>query len=87
MLKKNDIIQVAISDLSHKGAGVAKHDGFVFFVDNALPEEVIDMRVLKVNKNSGFGKVEAYHYLSPARNADVNLTYLRTGIADLGHLT
>ncbi|WP_146664334.1 class I SAM-dependent RNA methyltransferase, partial [Escherichia coli] len=45
------------------------------------------MRVLKVNKNSGFGKVEAYHYLSPARNADVNLTYLRTGIADLGHLT
>ncbi|HER2679765.1 TPA: 23S rRNA (uracil(1939)-C(5))-methyltransferase RlmD [Streptococcus pyogenes] len=87
MLKKNDIIQVAISDLSHEGAGVAKHDGFVFFVDNALPEEVIDMRVLKVNKNSGFGKVEAYHYLSPARNADVNLTYLRTGIADLGHLT
>lgn len=52
-----------------------------------MPEEVIDMRVLKVNKNSGFGKVEAYHYLSPARNADVNLTYLRTGIADLGHLT
>lgn len=31
MLKKNDIIQVAISDLSHEGAGVAKHDGFVFF--------------------------------------------------------
>ncbi|MGG6831918.1 UNVERIFIED_CONTAM: 23S rRNA (uracil(1939)-C(5))-methyltransferase RlmD [Streptococcus canis] len=86
MLTKNDIIQVEISDLSHEGVGVAKHDGLVFFVDNALPGEVIDMRVLKINKNRGFGKVEAYHRLSLARNRDVNLAYLRTGIADLGHL-
>lgn len=86
MLTKNDIIQVEISDLSHEGVGVAKHDGLVFFVDNALPGEVIDMRVLKINKNRGFGKVEAYHRLSSARNRDVNLAYLRTGIADLGHL-
>ncbi|XHX10561.1 23S rRNA (uracil(1939)-C(5))-methyltransferase RlmD [Streptococcus dysgalactiae subsp. equisimilis] len=86
MLKKNDVITVAISDLSHEGAGVAKHDGFVFFVDNALPGEIIDMRVLKVNKNSGFGKVEAYQKLSPARNQAIDVTYLRTGIADFGHL-
>ena len=37
-------------------------------------------------QNRGFGKVEAYHRLSSARNRDVNLAYLRTGIADLGHL-
>ena len=35
-------------------------DGFVFFVDNALPGEVIKMRVLKLKKNIGFGKVEEY---------------------------
>ncbi|HEL1115957.1 TPA: 23S rRNA (uracil(1939)-C(5))-methyltransferase RlmD, partial [Streptococcus equi subsp. zooepidemicus] len=86
MLSKNDIVQVEISDLSHDGLGIAKHEGFVFFVENALPSEIIQMRVLKVNKNSGFGKVEAYLTTSPMRQKKLDVTYLRTGIADLGHL-
>lgn len=86
MLKKNDIVEVEIVDLTHEGQGVAKWDGFVFFVENALPGEKIMMRVLKVNKNSGFGKVESYITVSPERNQDVDLIYLRTGIADLGHM-
>lgn len=49
MLKKNDIIEVEIVDLSHEGAGVAKVDGHVFFVENALPGEVIrKRRVLQI---------------------------------------
>ena len=36
MLEKNSIVEVEITDLSHEGAGVAKVDGFVFFVENAL---------------------------------------------------
>ncbi|WOK45151.1 23S rRNA (uracil(1939)-C(5))-methyltransferase RlmD [Streptococcus equi subsp. equi] len=86
MLSKNDIVQVEISDLSHDGLGIAKHEGFVFFVENALPGEIIQMRVLKVNKNSGFGKVETYLTTSPMRQKKLYVTYLRTGIADLGHL-
>lgn len=86
MLEKNSIVEVEITDLSHEGAGVAKFDGFVFFVENALPGETIKMRVLKVKKNIGFGKVEEYLTLSPYRNQDVNVDYLRTGIADFGHL-
>ena len=39
MLKKNDVIEVEIVDLSHDGAGVAKVEGLVFFVENALPTE------------------------------------------------
>ena len=54
MLNKNDIVEVEIVDLTHEGSGVAKVDGFVFFVDNALPGEVIRMRVLKLKKNIGF---------------------------------
>lgn len=86
MLKKNDVIEVEIVDLSHDGAGVAKAEGLVFFVENALPTERICMRILKVNKKIGFGKVEAYLTKSPYRNEDVDVAYLRTGIADLGHL-
>ena len=87
MLNKNDIVEVEIVDLTHEGAGVAKVDGFVFFVDNALPGEVIKMRVLKLKKNIGFGKVEEHVTLSPNRNQDIDATYLRSGIADFGHMT
>ncbi|MGT2960572.1 23S rRNA (uracil(1939)-C(5))-methyltransferase RlmD [Streptococcus caballi] len=86
MLEKNDIVEVVISDLSHEGMGVAKVDGFVFFVENALPNEVIKMRVLKLRKRIGYGKVEEYLRLSPYRNNNLDVAYLRTGIADLGHL-
>jgi len=87
MLKKNDIVEVEISDLSHDGAGIAKVDGLVFFVDNALPTEKIRMRVLKVKKNIAFGKVESYLAKSAYRSDNLTVDYLRTGIADLGHLT
>ncbi|HHG8234938.1 TPA: 23S rRNA (uracil(1939)-C(5))-methyltransferase RlmD [Streptococcus pneumoniae] len=87
MLKKNDIVEVEIVDLTHEGAGVAKVDGLVFFVENALPSEKILMRVLKVNKKIGFGKVEKYLVQSPHRNQDLDLADLRSGIADLGHLS
>lgn len=86
MLKKNDIVEVEIVDLTHEGAGVAKVDGLVFFVENALPSEKILIRVLKVNKKIGFGKVEEYLVQSPHRNQDLDLAYLCSGIADLGHL-
>ncbi|EGC26637.1 23S rRNA (uracil-5-)-methyltransferase RumA [Streptococcus sanguinis SK678] len=86
MLKKNDVIEVEIVDLSHEGAGVAKAEGLVFFVENALPGELIRMRVLKVNKKIGFGKVEEFLRTSDQRNENLDMAYLRTGIADLGHL-
>ncbi|MBF1722982.1 MAG: 23S rRNA (uracil(1939)-C(5))-methyltransferase RlmD [Streptococcus sp.] len=86
MLKKNDMIEVEIVDMSHEGAGVAKAEGLVFFVENALPGELIRMRVLKVNKKIGFGKVEEFLRTSDQRNENLDMAYLRTGIADLGHL-
>ncbi|TWT16489.1 23S rRNA (uracil(1939)-C(5))-methyltransferase RlmD [Streptococcus sp. sy010] len=85
-MQKNDIIRVQVTDLSHDGLGVVRHEGKVFFVDNALPNEEIDMRILKLAKNISYGKVERWISQSPYRQEDVALAYLRTGIADLGHL-
>ena len=36
MLKKNDIVEVEIVDLTHEGAGVAKVEGLVFFVETVF---------------------------------------------------
>lgn len=85
MLEKNDVIETEIVDLSHEGKGIAKVDGMVFFVENALPNERILMRVLKIKKTIGFGKVEEYLSKSPYRVDDLDIAYLRTGIADFGH--
>ncbi|MDN5412297.1 MAG: 23S rRNA (uracil(1939)-C(5))-methyltransferase RlmD, partial [Lactococcus sp.] len=83
---KNDIFEAEVIDLTHEGAGVVKVDGYPFFVENALPGEKIEMRVLKTGKKFGFGKVETYLSQSEHRVSDINLDYLRTGIADFGHL-
>lgn len=58
----------------------------VFFVENALPGERLLMRILKLNKKIGFGKVEELLVKSPHRNDAIDAAYLRTGIADFGHL-
>ena len=45
------------------------------------------MRVLKVGKSFGFGRVDEFISQSEHRTTQLNLDYLRTGIADFGHLT
>ncbi|MDO4634424.1 MAG: 23S rRNA (uracil(1939)-C(5))-methyltransferase RlmD [Streptococcus sp.] len=86
LIRKNDIIEVTIDDLSHDGLGIAKVNGFVFFIENALVNERLLMRVLKVKKNVGYGKVETFIEYSPSRNQKLSKDYIRSGIADLGHL-
>ena len=85
--KKNDIFEAEVLDLTHEGQGVVKVDSYPFFVDNALPGERIKMRVLKVGKSFGLGRVDEFISQSEHRTTQLNLDYLRTGIADFGHLT
>ncbi|KYG91285.1 23S rRNA (uracil-5-)-methyltransferase RumA [[Bacillus] sp. KCTC 13219] len=56
-VKKNDRLTVTIEDLTHDGNGVAKVGGFPLFIAGALPEELVQVHVLKVLKNYGFAKV------------------------------
>lgn len=54
---KNEIVEVTIEDLTHEGAGVAKIDGYALFIPKALPGELVKVKVIKVNKGYGFGKL------------------------------
>ncbi|MFN7251394.1 MAG: 23S rRNA (uracil(1939)-C(5))-methyltransferase RlmD [Anaerobacillus sp.] len=54
---KNEIIEVTIEDLTHEGAGVAKIDGYALFIPKALPGERAKVKVIKVNKGYGFGRL------------------------------
>ncbi|WP_282156032.1 23S rRNA (uracil(1939)-C(5))-methyltransferase RlmD [Cytobacillus gottheilii] len=56
-VQKNDYIQVEFEDLTHDGAGVAKVDGYPIFVQGALPGEKANIKVIKVNKGYGIGRL------------------------------
>ncbi|MEC1179751.1 23S rRNA (uracil(1939)-C(5))-methyltransferase RlmD [Metasolibacillus meyeri] len=64
-VKKNDRLTVTIEDLTHDGNGVAKVDGYPLFITGALPQELVQVHVLKVLKNYGFAK--ALDILEPSK--------------------
>lgn len=64
MIKKNEIYNIRITDLSVNGEGIGKVDGYALFVKNALPSELIKTLVVKTNKSYGYGK--ALEILEPS---------------------
>lgn len=84
-IKKNDVLEVTIADLTYEGMGVAKIDHFPIFIENALPEEVVAIKVVKVLKKFAFGIVTEFIKKSPYR-VEADKKMLQTGIAPLQHL-
>ncbi|WP_068676871.1 23S rRNA (uracil(1939)-C(5))-methyltransferase RlmD [Oceanobacillus sp. Castelsardo] len=56
-VKKNETITLTFEDLTHEGNGVGKVDGYPLFVPYGLPGEEATVKVVKVNKNFGYGKL------------------------------
>ncbi|CAG9610587.1 23S rRNA (uracil(1939)-C(5))-methyltransferase RlmD [Pseudoneobacillus rhizosphaerae] len=66
-VQKNDYIDVVFEDLTHDGAGVAKVDGYPLFIPNGLPGEKAKVKVIKVNKGYGIGRLVELYEKSPYR--------------------
>ena len=56
--KKNDMVRLEITDMTAEGMGVGKIDGYALFVKDAIVGDVLDVRIVKVKKNYGYGRVE-----------------------------
>ena len=63
-MKKNDILTAIVSSYGSEGEGIVKIDGYTIFVPFAIPGEKIRFKILKVNKNIAFARVE--EVLTPA---------------------
>ncbi|MDN6639664.1 MAG: 23S rRNA (uracil(1939)-C(5))-methyltransferase RlmD [Tetragenococcus sp.] len=85
-IEKNQELEVTVTDLTYLGMGVAKTEGYPIFIENALPEEKIKVKIVKVGKKFGFGKILTIIQESPHRQAVENEDLLRTGIVPLSHL-
>ncbi len=64
-VSKNQEIILKITDLSHEGLGVGKYEGYTLFIADALPEELIRARVVKVNRRFGYARL--LEILEPSR--------------------
>lgn len=86
-VQKNDFIEVMFEDLTHDGAGVAKIDGYPLFVANGLPGEKAKIKVTKVGKGYGFGRLIELYEKSPYRVDAPCPIYKECGGCQLQHLS
>lgn len=63
-MKKNEIYVGTVTSYGSEGEGIIKADGITVFVPFAIPGEKVRFKVLKVNKNIAFAKIE--EVLTPA---------------------
>lgn len=86
-VQKNEYIDVKFEDLTHEGNGVAKVDGYPLFVPNCLPGEKAKIKVIKVNKGYGFGRLIELYEKSPDRVEPDCPIYRECGGCQLQHLS
>lgn len=65
--QKNQLLTVNISDMSTEGEGVGKVDGYTFFIKDTVIGDEAQIRVVKLKKNYGYGRLEKVLTPSPFR--------------------
>ncbi|MCE5090960.1 23S rRNA (uracil(1939)-C(5))-methyltransferase RlmD [Staphylococcus devriesei] len=87
VINKNDIKQGTVIDLTHEGHGVVKFDRYPIFVPNALIDEDIEFKIIKVKKNFAIGKLMNVIKESENRVEPPCKYYWKCGGCQLQHMT
>ena len=86
-VKKNETVTLTFEDLTHEGNGVGKIDGYPLFVPQVLPGEEAEVKVVKVNKNYGYGKLIKLKKSSPNRVTPPCNVFYKCGGCQLQHMS
>lgn len=86
-MKKNDEFIGVCSGLTENGLGVVRHEGFCFFVKDALVDEEVLVHVTSVKKNYGYGFVKKHLKVSSNRIEPKCGVYKQCGGCQLQHLS
>lgn len=85
-IKKNEEYIVNIIDYGMDGEGVAKIQDFTIFIPNAMKDEKVKIRIVKVLSSYAYGKVITILEKSPYRVESDCATYQRCGGCNLRHI-
>ena len=80
------MVKVKITDMDFQGRGVARVDNIVTFVDNALKDEIVEIKIEKENKKFKEAKVIKIENESQNRITPQCPYYLKCGGCDLMHI-
>ncbi|MBQ1903499.1 MAG: class I SAM-dependent RNA methyltransferase, partial [Ruminococcus sp.] len=70
MLTKNEEIVLEITDITNEGNGVGRYDGVAVFVAGTAVGDVVNCKIVKVNKSYCYGIVTGFITKSPYRIGD-----------------
>lgn len=85
--EKNQLVDVLFEDITHEGAGVCKPEGMPIFVPGGLPGEKAQIKITKMQKTHGFGRLMKVLKPSPNRVEPKCEVYNQCGGCQLQHLS
>ncbi|MDO4369329.1 MAG: methyltransferase [bacterium] len=86
-MRVQDYFDVVILDDNHNGMGFVIISGVPVFVRNALKDEFVKVRIVKIFKKYALGEVAEFYKISPLRKSDVCSFYLTCGGCNLFHVS
>jgi len=66
-VKKGQIIEVEVCDVAFGGRGIARVDGLVVFVEQAIPGDRVAARIVKKKRNHAVARIDSIIQSSPHR--------------------
>ena len=86
-IRKNEDYIINIDSYGHEGEGVGKIQNFTVFVKGAIKGETVKVKLIKVNKNYGVGKLLEVINQADCRTEAVCSIYKRCGGCNLQHIS
>lgn len=86
-IKKGDIIKLKIEAAGSGGEGIARMDGFVFFVNGAAPGDEAEVKIETVKKAYASGRISKLLSPSPFRTSPACPYYEKCGGCQLQHIS
>ncbi len=87
MVKRNQILEVEITSMTHEGMGVGRYEGFAIFVQGAIEGERVRVEIIKLLKSYAIARVIELIQASPFRAEPYCPAYKRCGGCSLQHMS
>ena len=87
MLRKNELIDLTITDITNQASGVGRYDGMAVFVPGAAVGDQLEVRIVKVLKHYAYGIIQTILVSSPDRTEDRCPVSRQCGGCSLRHLS
>lgn len=86
-LKKNDIITLEITAIASQGSGIGRCDSMAVFVPASAVGDVLEVRIVKVDKNCAYGRIEKIITPSSDRIVSDCPAFPQCGGCDFRHIS